>query len=110
MEIEAFIYKGALIVRLNGEFDMHVTEKFKNAVDTILMKTEINDIIINLSEVSFIDSSGIGAILGCYKKVKGRNGKLHFVGVEGGVSRLLSMSGLLQIIDVYETEESVMMY
>lgn len=94
-----------LIVRLEGELDVHssgpfrelVTEAFKN-------NPRLKHLVISMEHVTFIDSAGIGAILGRYKEVTEAGGRMTVAGVQQQVRRLLSMSGVLRLITAYDSE------
>ncbi|WP_110953150.1 STAS domain-containing protein [Anaerosinus massiliensis] len=104
MEVTATITKGILIVRVIGEFDMYGAEKFRQIVDEYLHTMGIKDVVIDLKEVAFIDSSGIGVILGRYKKVMHVKGNICLIGVCDSVRKILELSGVLKILKVYDDE------
>lgn len=104
MVITTLINKGVLIVRVDGELDMHVTENFRDTLDKCMDNTGIKDVILNLQRVEFIDSSGIGAILGRYKKIHFMGGHLCIVGIQPVVKRIFDLAGLFKIIKAYPTE------
>lgn len=104
MEITTMMNKGVLVVRIDGEMDMVGAAKFRETVDQYLDTTGMKEIVLNLQHVEFIDSSGIGAILGRYKKVKFSGGNLYVVGIQPVVERIFKLSGLFEIIKMYPTE------
>ena len=104
MKITTAITKGVLIVKVIGEFDMHGADCFRETVDEYLNNMGIKDVIIDLEEVQFIDSSGIGVILGRYKKIMHLKGKICLVGVQDPVKKLLELSGVLKILNIYDSE------
>lgn len=108
MRITTLIQKGVLIVRITGELDMHVANQFRDTIDQCLEQSGLNDIVINLEEVPFIDSSGIGVILGRYKKVAHLGGKVSLVGVQSAVEKILLLSGILGIMKLYENENKAL--
>ena len=63
--------------------------------------------ILDLGGVSFIDSSGLGFILGRYKKIKSQKGKMYIVRARPSVGRILELSGITKLIPVYATENEV---
>ena len=58
-----------LIIRLNCELDHHISEQIRKRIDNIIDTKAIKNIIFDFEKVSFMDSSGIGVIMGRYKKV-----------------------------------------
>jgi len=92
-----------LIVKLKGELDHHTSEATRRKIDSSFIDKNLLNIILDLRELTFMDSSGIGLIMGRYKKVKDRQGNLIIVSDNRYVDRILNMSGLLKIIDKYKT-------
>ena len=98
MEVTLIGEKRALLVKVTGELDHHVAEKIKVLVDDKIRSTNAVNIIFDFSELSFMDSSGIGVIMGRYKKARTLGGKVVVLGVNAGVLRIMEMSGLSKII------------
>ncbi|MCC8013632.1 MAG: anti-sigma factor antagonist [Eubacterium sp.] len=94
-------YNNILIAAPNGDLDHHNIEKHRQETDRHFKLSNSRSIIFDLKGVTFIDSSGIGYILGRYKQSLFAGGKTCFVNVPDHIKRLLSVSGLLKIIEVY---------
>lgn len=104
MRIDFEVEKKTLIVRARGELDMVAADYFRREVDDNMEKYCCDNIILNLNGVSFIDSSGLGVILGRYKKLSMLGGKMAVVGAPPQVKRILELSGILRISRAYENE------
>lgn len=100
--------KRTLIVRVVGELDLAAADEFRQETDLAIEKQCSNNIILNLAGVSFIDSSGLGVILGRYKKIAMRGGKMAIVGAPVQVRRILELSGVLGISRAYENEDEAL--
>jgi stage II sporulation protein AA (anti-sigma F factor antagonist) len=97
-----------LILVLSGELDHHSAEEVRNKIDDIINRVGTNKVIMDFANVTFMDSSGIGVIIGRYKKLTMKNGTLCITRVKGSVERVFELSGLFKIIKVYKTlEEAV---
>jgi stage II sporulation protein AA (anti-sigma F factor antagonist) len=97
-----------LILVLSGELDHHSAEEVRNKIDDIINRVGTNKVIMDFANVTFMDSSGIGVIIGRYKKLTMKNGTLCIIRVKGSVERVFELSGLFKIIKVYKTlEEAV---
>ncbi|MEX2104620.1 MAG: anti-sigma F factor antagonist [Bacilli bacterium] len=94
----------ALIVRLAGELDHHTADRVKRQMEMELEKGIYSDVIFNLTDLSFMDSSGIGVILGRYKQVVQAGGKMAICSVHPTIYRIFEMSGLFKIIPFHENE------
>ncbi|MCX8129261.1 MAG: anti-sigma F factor antagonist [Clostridia bacterium] len=98
-----FSNKGStLIVSIIGELDHHSAEYIREKVDAEMMKSTTKNMIFDFSKVSFMDSSGIGVIMGRYKNIQKLNGKAVIVSVSDQIKRIFDMSGLLRIMPVYD--------
>ena len=95
-------YNDVLIVYLLGELDHHNAEALRVKIDDRIDRDEIKKVILNFSAVSFMDSSGIGAVIGRYKKINSRGGTLCVVNVDERINRVFELSGLYKIIKQYK--------
>ncbi len=91
-----------LIVYLNGELDHHSSEDIRNKFDDIIESKTFNNIIIDFSKVTFMDSSGIGVIIGRYKKLLNKKEKMCVINAKGSVKRVFELSGMFKIIPLYK--------
>lgn len=94
-----------LLVRLVGELDHHTAEELRGRVEAVLTDGEVKHIVLNLENLSFMDSSGLGVILGRYKQVKAIGGEMVVCAISPSVKRLFEMSGLFKIIRLEESEQ-----
>jgi stage II sporulation protein AA (anti-sigma F factor antagonist) len=95
----------ALIVRLKGELDHHTAETVKVRMEEALQQSSSSHVILSLKDLSFMDSSGLGVILGRYRLVTGKGGKMVVCDVNSSVYRLFEMSGLFKIVSVKDNEK-----
>jgi stage II sporulation protein AA (anti-sigma F factor antagonist) len=94
-----------LLARVEGELDLSTAGSFRTAIDEALeAQGGVKHIVLSLGGLSFVDSSGLGAILGRYRRVSERGGKLVAANVPANIVRLLSLSGLQRIIAMFGTE------
>jgi len=88
--------------------DMLVAQSMRQEIDKVLDKKEINTLIINLEKVTFIDSSGLGVIIGRYKKMAESGGKMYLVGAIASVEKILVFSGINKLVPMYKSEQDVL--
>ena len=88
-----------LTVAPQGELDHCMAERIRNTIDATVLKTDAK-------VVGFMDSSGIGMMIGRYKFMKRRGGGVRVRGMRQPVERVFRMSGLGQIIKNEERTES----
>jgi stage II sporulation protein AA (anti-sigma F factor antagonist) len=96
-----------LIIYIKGELDLVTANDFREAVDRTMEEMMAKNLLIDLSNVSFIDSSGLGVILGRFRKISAKNGQLILVGLNPNVKRILELSGILSFIPVCTDETEV---
>ncbi|MDO7786438.1 anti-sigma F factor antagonist [Desulforamulus aquiferis] len=108
MQIDIEQKMDALLVRLSGDLDLGVADKLRITLDEHLNTKKIKYLIMNLSRVTFVDSSGLGVILGRYKKLTPFGGKVILVGAQPQVKRILELSGLMQIMESYLDEANAL--
>jgi len=93
-----------LLLRLDGELDMHTASMVRQAIDIEIEKRGIRTVILNLQDVQFVDSSGLGVIIGRYKKLLPLGGNLKITNVPPHIYKIMVLSGLPKIIKFYEDE------
>lgn len=110
LNIQMAIRRNRLFIRLVGELDQAVTENLKIRVSEIIDKYMIKHVIINLEKLQFMDSSGIGFIIGRYTQIKKREGKVIICAMNDIIERIVSLSGLKKICLVASSEEEAENY
>jgi stage II sporulation protein AA (anti-sigma F factor antagonist) len=98
MKIEE-VEKGTLLVAVEGEIDHHSAAKIRSAVDSRLSES-VKNVIFDFSELKFMDSSGVGMIMGRYKKAKGFGGRIFIAAPPPEVRRIIDMAGLFRIAEI----------
>ncbi len=99
------VKQNVLCIRLSGELDHHSADKLRSQVVQAIESNNIRHIILNLEQLSFMDSSGLGVILGRYKQIKQLHGEMVVCAISPPVQRLFDLSGLFKIISLEPTEE-----
>ncbi|HHU76927.1 MAG TPA: anti-sigma F factor antagonist [Firmicutes bacterium] len=108
MQVQLFRRKEKLVVRLKGELDHHSAQIFRGAVEKELMGNKVQDLILNMKSVTFMDSSGIGAILGRYKQVRANDGKMVICSASPHIQKILQMGGIPKIIPLVGDEKNAL--
>ncbi len=94
-----------LVVKVVGELDMLTAQEFRETVEKAMSGALVRNMIIDLDKAGFIDSSGIGVILGRYRKIKAQNGVMVLWGMNENIKRILEMSGILSFIPFCSSEK-----
>lgn len=87
-----------LLVHLPREIDHHSGERIQKSVDRQLRTKKIARIVFDFSQTEFMDSAGIGILLGRYKRMKERGGDAAMYGVSARIARLLRIAGMDKLI------------
>ena len=95
-----------LVVEITEEIDHHVAEKIRRKVDDEITRYMPRKTIFDFSRVTFMDSAGIGMLIGRYKMMKLIGGSLEIVNISQTVRRILEMSGISKIISMKEKRVS----
>ena len=105
MKIECKKYNKTLIVKLYGEIDHHFAEDIRDKIDREFKKQNCDNIVLDFEDINFMDSSGIGMIIGRYKLTQEKNGKICAFGLKDNAKVIFNMSGLNRLISCFDTQE-----
>lgn len=94
-----------MVIHLKADLDHHTAITVRETADTLLVRNHAKHILFDFTGVEFMDSSGIGVIMGRYRKVIFQGGRVGVMGVGTNVDRILKISGLYKIVERYETAE-----
>lgn len=97
-----------LVIRLQEELDHHNAIRIKDMADRLIDWHNIKHIIFDFSGAGFMDSAGIGVIMGRYRKVIFIGGKTAVANVNSTIDRIFRISGLYKIIEKYDTVEAAL--
>ena len=100
MQIIFQTIENVLIVKILGELDHHGAEQIREKIDSKIKAANLKNLILDLSELKFMDSSGIGIIIGRYKLVKSIGGHLMLVTGSKSIDKIIKMCGVEKIIAV----------
>ncbi|HZG55418.1 anti-sigma F factor antagonist [Paenibacillus sp.] len=101
-------HRQALIVRLVGELDHHAADSVRTQMEDAIVRGNVTHLILSLKDLTFMDSSGIGVILGRYKLITSRGGRMVVCDVSPPVYRLFEMSGLFKIVTIEQSEREAL--
>lgn len=96
-----------LIIHINGELDHHNSIYIRKNADDIICKFNVKIVIFDFLKTSFMDSSGIGVIMGRYKKIRPLGGSIGVVNASKSIEKILLFSGLNKIVKYYKNEDEI---
>lgn len=106
MEVIFRISEDILIACIKGEVDHHSAAPLRNSIEKAMKAFECTNLILDFSGVGFMDSSGIGLVLGRYKKMQKSNGEICISGCSDYIEKILEMAGVFSIIQRADDFES----
>ena len=90
-----------LIFEIEEDIDECCVQKIRRRIDNEIQRYMPKEVIFDFSNVSFMDSAGIGLIMGRYKKIRDK-GDISVVGADESIKRILLISGLHKIVYIYD--------
>lgn len=108
LQVDIACQRNVLLVRLVGELDHHSATGVRERIDRELSKGVYAHLVMNLSRLTFMDSSGLGVILGRYRQISEMNGKMVLCSVQPSIYRLFELSGMFKILPFCEDEKTAL--
>ncbi len=94
------VIDNCLMVRLPEEVDHHRAAYICENADRFIVQDQVANVVFDFEDTRFMDSSGIGIIMGRYKKIACFGGKVYAIHVDRQIQRMFSLSGLNKIVEV----------
>jgi len=98
---------GILEVVLKGEIDHHSAVRVRAEIDDLIFETRPQRLVLDLSNISFMDSSGLGLIMGRYSLIKELGGTLSLRSPSSAVMKILSLAGMERIVKIEKANAEV---
>jgi anti-sigma B factor antagonist len=98
---------GLGLIELSGEVDLYTAPRFKEDL-VALVDEGATGIVVDLSRVTFIDSTALGVLIGGVKRLAEVDGRLVIVAASKPVVRILSITGLDKVLTIYETRDAAL--
>ena len=106
MEFRTSKIKNYAVLEIHGEIDYFNIDEFKKEV-LALPEGDDMHVIIDLANITFIDSSGIGTLVICHRAMKKKGGSLALFQVPSDIMVLIKMSTIDQFIPIYTNEDEI---
>ncbi|MBV8344129.1 MAG: STAS domain-containing protein [Candidatus Eremiobacteraeota bacterium] len=91
-----------LVFRLRGSLDLATAPTVRAALSDATEKGS-RHLLVDLSQLEFLDSTGLGVLIGAHRRAAERGGSLRLVVLDGPISRLLNITGLISVFAVYHS-------
>lgn len=104
LEVEHELAGEVLVLRVAGELDVYTAGTLREKADEALRSTGARAVVLSCRQLSFLDSTGLGVILGRYRWLRERGGRMVLAGATGRVRTVLELSGVSRLIPLYDSE------
>ena len=98
---------GKTIVAVGGEIDVYTAPKLRDKI-TELVAGGVYDIVIDMEEVEFLDSTGLGVLVGGLKKVRAHDGSLQLVCNQDRLLKIFRITGLAKVFVIHESADAAL--
>ena len=99
------VQENCLTIYLPREVDHHNADEIRKEADAVISRNHIRYVIFDFDRTDFMDSSGIGVIMGRYRQIYLLGGEVWAVHASDRMKKILTMSGVTTIIQLYEEEK-----
>lgn len=99
---EFAIINNYLCIRMPREVDHHGAAGIRESADRLILDDQVKNIVFDFENTTFMDSSGIGIIIGRYRKISCFGGKVYAINTNNRIRKLLKTSGMSAIIEILE--------
>ena len=104
MDMTTLVKDDKMIIYISGEIDHHSSREIREGVDRLIITHRPKVFILDLAGVDFMDSSGLGLVLGRYRRVKELEGDMYIANADERTMKILKMAGVDKIIKTIENE------
>ncbi|HOJ29620.1 MAG: STAS domain-containing protein [Spirochaetes bacterium] len=107
MEIEFKDIGEHKVISISGEVDLYNVSELKKALFSVT-DGSYSSVVVDLKDVNYMDSSGIGALVAGQKKMRAHNGKFALMNIHDDVLNILKLATLDKFFTIYESEEDLL--
>lgn len=97
----------AHVVEVQGEIDVYTSPRVKEVINDLIEKGHYN-LIVNLEGVRYIDSTGLGVLIGALKKVKEHEGTICLICTNPQIKKIFNITGLVKIFSICKNEDEAL--
>ena len=98
---------GATIIAVGGEIDVYTAPKLRDKI-TELVADGVYDLIVDMEAVEFLDSTGLGVLVGGLKKVRAHDGSLQLICTQDRLLKIFRITGLAKVFVIHDSAEQAL--
>ncbi len=107
LSLQARVVDGCAVLAVGGEIDVYTAPKLRDKI-TELVAAGTYRIVIDLQAVEFLDSTGLGVLVGGLKKVRAHDGSLKLVCSQERLLKIFRITGLSKVFEIHDSEAAAL--
>lgn len=107
MELEASVKNNVPVLKIKGDVDLYSSPQVRKKILTLLSKASKN-LIVDLKEVTYMDSSGVATLVEALQLTNRKNGKLRLCNLGPTICDVFELSRLDKVFDIFQDEETAL--
>ena len=100
MQQECSIIDNYLCIRMPKEIEQHHATHIRQRADELLVDEKVKNVVFDFENTTFMDSSGIGIIIGRYRKISCFGGKVYAIHADNYIKRMLMLAGINKLVEI----------
>jgi anti-sigma B factor antagonist len=104
LKIDVNSKDGVVMMKLNGEVDVYTAPKLKSRLIDLVDQGQFK-IVVDLEEVDFMDSSGLGVLVGGLKRVRSHDGAIALVCTQENILKIFRITGLVKVFPIFDNQD-----
>lgn len=105
MEERFQVIDNYLMIKMPEEIDHHQAKLISERADRYIIKEKVNHIVFDFEQTRFMDSSGIGIVMGRYRKIACFGGKVFAIHADRQIQKIIGISGLKKVLNIIGQED-----
>jgi anti-sigma B factor antagonist len=102
LKLDHHAQDGIEVIDVQGEIDMYTAPRLRELL-TYLVSTGSYQLVVNLDKVGFLDSTGLGVLVGGLRRVRAHDGSMDLVCTQQRILKIFRVTGLTEVFGIYET-------
>ena len=99
--------RGRIVVEVSGEIDVYTAPRLREALVSLVDAGDYR-LIVDMEGVEFLDSTGLGVLVGGLKRVRAHDGSIDLVCTQGRILRIFRITGLSKVFNIYDSVDEAL--
>lgn len=107
LSLDARETEGRTILEVGGEIDVYTAPKLRDAISDLVAEGKYH-LVVDMEKVDFLDSTGLGVLVGGLKKVRGHGGTMQLICTQERLLKIFRITGLAKVFTIHDNQESAL--